>query len=118
MTPSGFEDPSYQSSDGSGPSGAYLAPSSSTMPPTSMGGVQSISLPSSVPYGRMDVQYPYSPLSRSGSTPQPENNPVSLDDGSDISNLTKFVDSSFPNLMPFSGSLNPDGDSHHSSGLS
>nr|XP_054751572.1 helicase ARIP4-like [Lytechinus pictus]XP_054751573.1 helicase ARIP4-like [Lytechinus pictus] len=90
-------------------------------PSPAMRGTQSVNLPSSLPYPQMDMNYSYPPLSRTSSGPSNgslDSSPSLMDDGSDISNLSKFVDSTFPNLMPFSGSLNPDGDSSSRSAMS
>ncbi|XP_030827924.1 helicase ARIP4-like [Strongylocentrotus purpuratus] len=89
--------------------------------PAMSGGTQSVNLPSSLPFPQMEMNYPYPSLSRTSSGPSNgsmDSTSSLMDDGSDISNLSKFVDSSFPNLMPFSGSLNPDSDASSRSNMS
>lgn len=95
--------------------GSMMHPLPDPMSTPPLGMPQSITLPSSLPYPQMDMKYPFPNTGRSTNpntctNVRPETKPAISDDGSDISNLSKFVDSTFPNLMPFTGSLNPDMD--------
>ncbi|XP_071509054.1 helicase ARIP4-like [Diadema antillarum] len=114
----------FSLSDGPQLDSDFLPPSSESLPPSSMGAAQSVQLAPSLPFPQnTDPKFPSFPnLGGSGnasssSNSQSASSSPSLGNESDISNLTRFVDSSFPNLMPFSGSLNPDGNVQPNAGL-